>query len=149
MTKHTPAPWAVEQDHDDDPVDTWMIHGAADQPGLTPVALVYTADAFPCVDDEDRAAFEAECVANATLIAVAPELLEMLETPCDGLAWNIENHPDIMTESDSEALVAARALIAKARPAEEDRPAKDDITKAEASILFPDTPFDEVIEARS
>lgn len=82
MTKHTPAPWAVEPDYDD--IDgTVLIHGAADCPGLTPVALVYTADAFPCVEDEDRAAFEAECKANAALIAAAPDLLAACEATLD------------------------------------------------------------------
>lgn len=77
--QHTPGPWAIETDHDEDIQDTVMIHGAADAPGMVPVAIVYTADAFPCVEDEDRAAFEAECKANARLIAAAPELLDTCE----------------------------------------------------------------------
>ena len=40
-------------------------------------------------------------------------LLDMLETLCTGLEWNIENHPDVMNESDSEALHAARALLGR------------------------------------
>jgi hypothetical protein len=44
-------------------------------------------------------------------------LLEMLERLCNGLAWNIEAHPDIMNESDCEALQEARALIASVREA--------------------------------
>jgi hypothetical protein len=42
------------------------------------------------------------------------ELLEMLEILADGLEWNIDNIIG-MNESDSEALVAARALIAKVK----------------------------------
>lgn len=41
------------------------------------------------------------------------ELLIMLDMLCNGLAWNIENHPDVMNESDSEALLAARGLLKK------------------------------------
>lgn len=51
----------------------------------------------------------------ARLFAYAPELLEMLETMCDGLAWNIENHPTVLNQSDDEMIAEARALIAKAR----------------------------------
>jgi len=41
------------------------------------------------------------------------ELIGMLDTLCNGLAWNIENHPDVMNESDAEALQAARLLLEK------------------------------------
>lgn len=43
------------------------------------------------------------------------ELLEMLETLCAGLEWNIENHPTVMNEADAEALDLARALIARVK----------------------------------
>lgn len=141
MTEHTPAPWAIETDHDDPVEDTVLIHGAADCPGLTPVALVYTADAFPCVEDEDRAAFEAECRANATLIAAAPGLLGVCESLVewyDDLVKEYERAANERTEwvgmSEFEALLqnedddlvvndpvlvaiidTARAAIAKAR----------------------------------
>ena len=52
--------------------------------------------------------------ANARLIACAPELLAMLGTLCNGLRWNIEQHPTVMNEADSEALTEAEALILKA-----------------------------------
>lgn len=51
----------------------------------------------------------------ARLFARSPELLEMLEKLCNGLEWNIENHPTVMSEVDCEALLEARALIAKVR----------------------------------
>ena len=41
------------------------------------------------------------------------ELIEMLDTLCNGIAWNIEHHPDVMNESDNEALRAARSLLEK------------------------------------
>lgn len=59
-----------------------------------------------------------EGVANAQLIAAAPELLEALDTLCNGLEWMIENRPTIMDESDCEALNMARAVIAKATGAD-------------------------------
>lgn len=43
------------------------------------------------------------------------ELLDMLDTLCNGIAWNIEHHPDVMNESDSEALQSARLLLEKLR----------------------------------
>lgn len=43
------------------------------------------------------------------------DLLEMLETLCNGLEWNIQNHPTVMNESDGEALTAARTLITRVR----------------------------------
>lgn len=39
----------------------------------------------------------------------------MLDTLCNGLTWNIENHPDVMNESDAEALQAARSFLEKFR----------------------------------
>ena len=42
------------------------------------------------------------------------ELLETLETLCNGLAWNIENHPQIMGQADDEALADARRVLAQA-----------------------------------
>lgn len=110
MSSHTPGPWAIETDHDDDIEDTVLIHGAADAPGLVPVALVYTADAFPCVDDEDRADFESECNANARLIAAAPDLLKELET---AIAW-IADMSGPYAPTRDEILPQLRATIAKA-----------------------------------
>lgn len=43
------------------------------------------------------------------------ELHGMVETLCNGLAWNIESHPTIMNESDAEALVEARALLLRVK----------------------------------
>jgi len=52
--------------------------------------------------------------AYARLFAHAPEILEMLETLCAGLEWNIDSNV-LMNESDTEALASARALIAKVK----------------------------------
>jgi hypothetical protein len=43
-------------------------------------------------------------------------LVGMLQTLCNGIEWNIENHPTVMNESDSEALAEARAMIAELEP---------------------------------
>lgn len=50
--------------------------------------------------------------------ALRAALLETLETLCTGLAWNIENHPTVMNQSDEEALQNALAVVARARAAE-------------------------------
>jgi hypothetical protein len=42
------------------------------------------------------------------------KLLEALEILCNGLEWNIKNHPTIMNQADEEALLLARAVIAQA-----------------------------------
>jgi hypothetical protein len=42
-------------------------------------------------------------------------LLDMIDTLCNGIAWNIENHPDVMNQSDDEALAAGRALVERYR----------------------------------
>lgn len=79
MSKHTPAPWTVELDlasnNDIDVV-------AAE---LLPVASV-TVREFP----EDTGSVPREtALANATLIAAAPELLDACKTALDSLqAWN-------------------------------------------------------------
>jgi hypothetical protein len=41
------------------------------------------------------------------------KLLDMLIKLCNGLEWNIENHPTVMNEADAEALMEARELIAE------------------------------------
>lgn len=41
-----------------------------------------------------------------------PTAIDIIEMLCNGLEWNIENHPDVMNVSDSEALQQARAFLA-------------------------------------
>lgn len=66
--------------------------------------------AFNTASDDRRRA-----VWDSPSIPADPErerrLVEMLETLCNGLAWNIENHPDVMNETDAEALAEARAML--------------------------------------
>ena len=42
----------------------------------SPVASIKESFDFPCLDESQEAAVQAECVANARLIAAAPDLLE-------------------------------------------------------------------------
>lgn len=110
MSEHTPGPWAIEEDHDDI-ADTVMIHGAADAPGLVPVALVYTANAFPCVD-ENREAMEVMCKADACLIAAAPDLLEALTRVADAL-WDTRDESYSYIDTMNRQMIVA--AIAKAK----------------------------------
>ena len=41
------------------------------------------------------------------------EALDMIDTLCTGLEWNIEHHPTVMNGADEEALDTARKLLAK------------------------------------
>ncbi len=69
--KHTPGPWEFDDDN-----------GVIAQVGAH-ICTVSMADDFPCIDnDEDeneRINVDAECTANARLIAAAPDLLAMLK----------------------------------------------------------------------
>jgi hypothetical protein len=42
------------------------------------------------------------------------DLLDALDTLCNGLAWHIDNNPTMMNQSDDEALTNARKVVAKA-----------------------------------
>jgi hypothetical protein len=95
----SPPPW-----HYDDAKDEFM--GICAVWDANNVFLVGTGD----MEDADYSE-----IANARLMAAAPELYEALEMLCNGLEWNIENHPTVMNESDREALALARAALAKAR----------------------------------
>ena len=55
------------------------------------------------------------CLANARLIATAPELLEALEIARNGLQWFIDDNGG-GNEADYEALKQIDAAIAKATP---------------------------------
>ncbi len=53
--------------------------------------------------------------ANARLMAAAPDLLDALDMMVSGLEWRIENDPpDLIDDSDHEALAQCRAAVAKA-----------------------------------
>ena len=113
MSKHTPGPWALES------VDTRC--GSCHKIGPFPSAGV-RSEVHACVyadqmrlGIDDRNPVAAELLANARLIAAAPELLEALvqleEAFCSvGPGMTREDRED-----SRAALIAARAAIAKAR----------------------------------
>ncbi len=41
------------------------------------------------------------------------EMREQIQRLCNGLSWNIENHPEIMNGSDTDELTSALAILAK------------------------------------
>lgn len=72
-SKHTPGPWHVEDD------------GSVQHESGMVICVPSYAEDFPCLtededktEDEVRAEVDAECAANARLIAAAPDLLAML-----------------------------------------------------------------------
>jgi hypothetical protein len=93
MTKHTPGPWRVSSDED----------GVSIRMGSTLRDLSYydNADLWTCEsDEEDEAA-----MANAHLMAAAPDMLEALE--------NLEN--DDGTTMPPSAWELVQTAIAKAK----------------------------------
>ena len=97
--KHTPGPWRLGTDHGGDTVRT-------EDGGAVAVTRVATRDGY--------AHTEAEDVANACLIAAAPELLEALlwlvNTSCD---VGKSGEPPTMAEHHA-AIDAGKVAIAKA-----------------------------------
>jgi len=74
-TNHTPGPWEIndtlnllEEDYDGQDI---IISKEA-----CPIATVRGTNDMSCIDDEDEYKITEEVLANANLIAVAPELLE-------------------------------------------------------------------------
>lgn len=65
--KHTPGPWVYE---DNAIMAECGVH----------ICTPNTADDFPCVEPGTEPDAEAECEANARLMAAAPELLDMLNS---------------------------------------------------------------------
>jgi hypothetical protein len=73
MSKHTPGPWMVTNG-----IDIWPDDG--DMRGLRHIAMCHPLHGYP--ELEDHLEWD-ERIANARLIAAAPELLEALG--CDDL----------------------------------------------------------------
>ena len=91
--KHTPGPWTIE----DDSIEA---SGA-------PICVLYDASDFPCWDGP-AGQLEAECEANARLIAAAPELLAACE-----LAAEVLEQPE--SGGQAHAHAALTVAIAKAK----------------------------------
>lgn len=71
VTRHTPGPWGIYPDRDKfESFSVEMVDGGA------VVAIVQNVEDFSCIDEDNADAVDAECEANAHLIAAAPDLLE-------------------------------------------------------------------------
>lgn len=114
MTEHTPGPWEVVGQHVFTKLGATNAHGskASDRDGWN----IATITPWSCTnqDDEEEYMPVSEVMANAALIAAAPELLEALESICAMQARNYgdatQTHLDLPYLTDK-----ARAAIAKAR----------------------------------
>lgn len=90
---HSPAPWEANEDGEVSANDGGQV-----------VAVVYSADDFPCYDPEedgDSEVFAEEMDANRRLILKAPDLLaacRALVRQCEtgGIIVGIRNHVDTM-----------------------------------------------------
>jgi len=114
MTKHTPGPWTIDTisgwtDGSDRDLngDIW-IRGAGD---VLPFGKVFTDTEEREIDPE----IIPERIANARLMAAAPELLDALQglADCAGLTW-LNGYKD---ELDA-AMTTAREAIAKSKGGE-------------------------------
>lgn len=91
--KHTPGPWAIED-------------GGIVEASGAPVCVLYTADDFPCWDGPEGQ-LEAECEANAALIAAAPDLLAL----CEAMVAAVDgSHAQVMA-----TVARMKVLIAKVK----------------------------------
>jgi hypothetical protein len=112
--KHTPGPWTAGSEGD----ATGEIVG----PHMVYVASVATIVDFPCIEDDERPAVEAECRANAALIAAAPELYEALRSESEmleALILDLRHLPEPFSPGPRlgrmlDIAKAARAALAKA-----------------------------------
>lgn len=101
--QHTPGPWTIAHS-----TISWWIKAPSDQSGqLAGGAL--PADTWHMTREQRR---ESTAMANARLIAAAPEMLAALEAIEAAPAWGA---PDRWETTPTEVRVLARAAIAKAR----------------------------------
>jgi hypothetical protein len=100
MAQHTPGPWLIDPEHSAD------VDAAS---GALAIASAWDRDAKHIRNNRDLSApREEECIANARLIAAAPDLLVAL--------YNlVELCDDVFVKpKECDNLTAARAAIAKA-----------------------------------
>jgi hypothetical protein len=93
MTSHTPGPWSLLANE--------VISKSGDV-----IADVTGGEGNRFIDDEDNA----ECQANAHLIAAAPDLLAALEYALEFLTANDDGEEDVVNR-----IASAKAAIAKAK----------------------------------
>lgn len=98
MPKHTPGPWKVSDDVDE---TVWVSAKAQDNVICDIVGRIWDFEAKTSqITDED--------IANARLIAAAPEMLEALEN----IVWSLDHLDDIDIRNQKESILNA---IAKAK----------------------------------
>lgn len=96
--KHTPGPWIVDRDKDDTEILGPKLRGERPRIATVDVDFFYAFTGVIAATDE--------CMANASLIAAAPDLLAALED----IVLKAE-----VTGLDDRRMGRARAAIAKAR----------------------------------
>ena len=113
-TQHTPGPWGTDRSEHDHPYQDIVVRA-----GTRTICRVW-------IDDAPVHDYNAAQLANASLIAAAPDLLEVLQEICDCPQWvdeatvpksGIEAAPQQVVLNMSVALMRmrkARAAIAKA-----------------------------------
>lgn len=113
MSAHTPGPWVTNGLNIFGPADSRSKHENGRMLIGGVVDDMNDWRSRPCGDAIESAEFRAERLANATLIAAAPDMLEALERTltlaerwADGVG---SSHPD------HDVIAEARAVIAKAK----------------------------------
>lgn len=107
--KHTPGPWKISDlNVDVDGEEDILI----EHEGF-PLCAVRGTNDMSCIDDDDEIErINNEVIANANLIATAPDLLEALEA----FVTDIEGHPSVAAREHYGLLMAkAKEAIKKAR----------------------------------
>lgn len=106
-TKHTPGPWMLVETPDESVISSWDIHVGEYKVSVFPYKRIYSEDRTHSglIIDKER-------MADARLIAAAPELLDalnrLLPMAEDG-TFQYGANPD-----EDEDIIYARAAIAKA-----------------------------------
>jgi len=103
--QHTPGPWAFDPD---DFTEVFNPDSGA------MICKVLEADDFPCLEEGTHGDVQDECLANARLIAAAPDMLEALKAAKETIrVWHGPNAWDIYDRSSPE-MKAINEAIAKA-----------------------------------
>jgi hypothetical protein len=111
MSKHTPGPWTLFQDQS-------VRHYAGIEAGKLSIVAIGYPELIPAMDDSGvHGRTEEEALANALLIAAAPDLLEALEK-CLYIIGHPKDEPETLWRTDDElkdAYESAVSAIAKAK----------------------------------
>lgn len=107
--KHTPGPWRWTDGENDIDISTYESPGYFDNPVLKGLGNAYESAVIGCGEyDILYGKDEEQRIANARLIAAAPDLLEALQELIDRLFL------DLPQTEDFEVIKNSRAAIAKA-----------------------------------